>query len=110
MDLNFRNFLPFVNMQVDFVKPDSNNKIFIKGVVRAVEATSDGAHLMIEPTDSAGGANSAVAIYWPSDDIDFCGEKVKGEKCNNDSVRPDKSGLFDSKICFNTKNDATLNK
>jgi len=51
MDLNFTNFLPFVNMQLDFVVPGSTTAtpVYVSGTVKAVEATSDGANLMITP-------------------------------------------------------------
>jgi len=97
MDLNFTNFLPFVNMQLDFVVPGSTTAtpVYVSGTVKAVEATSDGANLMITPAIKIPGSPEAgYPIYWPSSAVDFCGEKIPNETCNPESRRPDKLGLF----------------
>jgi hypothetical protein len=48
MDLNFRNFLPFINMQVDVILPgEKDRKIWTPAIVSAVEPHEDGATLTI---------------------------------------------------------------
>lgn len=55
MDLNFKNFLPFVNMQVDIVVPgttkSNDQKVWSPAVVKAVEPTQDGAMLTVQQLD-----------------------------------------------------------
>jgi len=56
MDLDFKNFLPFVNMQVDIVVPGTTKpndpKVWSAAVVKAVEPTQDGAVLTVQQLDA----------------------------------------------------------
>jgi hypothetical protein len=75
MDMNFRNYLPVKGMEVDYKK----GATWIRGIVDIVTATSDGAHLKVRNPDDK--TNIIETLYWPSDNVDFCGEHVENKNC-----------------------------
>jgi hypothetical protein len=45
-----------------------------------------------------GGAE--VTVSWPSDDVAYCGEKIKDRACDAESISPDASPTDKLKIKF----------